>query len=259
VVVFDGVVAPRLPAGNFLLLNTVAPGLPFSDAGRVEQPDILGRGASALMREVDLSAVRIDQARRVVIDKPLAGLQRLFWSRETDLALALLDDQLRLVYLGFDLVQSNFPLQAAFPLFISQSLDWLRPHGDGFVPTHIAAGSTHSISLPVSETRVNMRTPAGNTETLAAKGGSLLFDATADAGIYRYTVGGLARSFAVTLADARESDVNNRRVDNMRNGGIRPASNNAQALAPLWPYLLALVLLLLALEWWVWTGSRNSA
>ena len=67
VVVFDGMTAPQLPPGNFLLVNTVAPGLPFSDAGRVAQPGILGRGPSALMRDVDLTAVRIDEARRVVV------------------------------------------------------------------------------------------------------------------------------------------------------------------------------------------------
>ncbi len=259
VVVFDGIAAPRLPPGNFLLVNTVAPGLPFSEAGRVARPGIVGRGPSALMRDVDLTAVRIDQARRVVIKEPVPGLLRLFWSPETDLALALLDDGLKLVYLGFDLSRSNFPLQAAFPLFFRQSLEWLRPRGDGFVSAHMAAGSTHTIQVPPGETQVIMRGPSGGAETLEVKGGSLLFDATADAGIYRYTVGDVARYFAVTLADARESDVNSRWAPGERRAEIRPASDGAQALVPLWPYLLVLALVLLALEWCVWTGSRRSA
>jgi hypothetical protein len=259
VVVFDGIAAPRLPPGNFLLVNTVAPGLPFSEAGRVARPGILGRGPSALMRDVDLTAVRIDQARRVVIDGPVPGLQRLFWSPETDLALALLDDGRKLVYLGFDLARSNFPLQAAFPLFVSQSVEWLRPRGDGFVSGHLAAGSTHSIQAPSSELQVIMHAPSGDAKTLEVMGGSLLFDATADAGIYRYTVGDVARYFAVSLTDARESDVNSRWASGGPREEIRPASNGAQALVPLWPYLLVLALVLLALEWCVWSGSRSSA
>ena len=259
VVVLDGIAAPRLPPGNFLLVNTVAPGLPFSDAGRVARPGIRVRGQSALMRDVDLTAVRIDRARRVVIDRPGPGLQRLFWSQETDLALALLDDGLKLVYLGFDLARSNFPLQAAFPLFFSQSLEWLRARGDGFVSTHMAAGSTRTIPLPAAETRVIVRMPSGQSATLEAKDGSALFDATADAGIYRYTVGDVARYFAVTLADARESDVNSRWAPGERRDEARPASDAAQALVPLWPPLLALALMLLALEWFVWTRSRANA
>jgi len=258
VVVFDGIAAPKLPAGNFLLVNTVAPGLPFSDAGQVGRPGILGPGPSALMRDVDLSAVRIDQARRVVIDQPVRGLQRLFWSQETALALALLADDLRLVYLGFDLAKSNFPLQTAFPLFFSQSLEWLRPHGDSFPPTHIAAGSTYSIQVPSIATQVIMRMPSGYAETRVVEGGSLLFDATADSGIYRYSVGGVARYFAVSLTDARESDVNSRWTPSERRVEARPTSSGAQALMPLWPYLLILALLLLTLEWYVWTRSRGS-
>jgi hypothetical protein len=258
VVVFDGIAAPKLPAGNFLLVNTVAPGLPFSDAGQVRRPGILGPGPSALMRDVDLSAVRIDQARRVVIDQPVQGLQRLFWSPETALALALLDENLKLVYLGFDLAQSNFPLQAAFPLFFSQSLEWLRPRSDSFAATHIAAGSTYTIQVPSIATQVIMRMPSGYAETRVVEGDSLLFDATTDAGIYRYNVGGVARYFAVSLNDARESDVNTRWTPGEQRAQIQPANSGAQALRPLWPYLLLLALVLLSLEWLVWTRSRGS-
>jgi hypothetical protein len=259
VVAFDGMAAPQLPRGNFLLVNTVAPGLPFSDSGRLVRPGTLARGQSALMVDADLTAVRIDQARRIIIDRPVPGLQRLFWSKETDLALALLDDDRKLVYVGFDIARSNFPLQAAFPLFVSRSLEWLRPRGDGFVSTHIAAGSTQTIPLPASERRVIMRTPSGRSETLDPAGSPLLFDDTADAGIYQYTVGEVTRSFAVSLADARESDVNNRWTPAERREEIRPAGHAAQALVPLWPQLLALALVLLALEWFVWTGSRGNA
>jgi Ca-activated chloride channel homolog len=259
VVVFDGVEPPRLPPGSFLLVDSVAPGLPFVDAGRVMQPGALVSGRSALMRDVDLSAVRIDAARRVVVKAPDAGLQRLFWSRETDLALALLDDGLKVVYLGFDLRRSNFPLQAAFPLFVGQSLAWLRPRGDGFVSTQVAAGASHSIALPTTMAQVVVRTPSGHDETVPVKDGLARFDATGTAGIYRYSVNGSARHFAVSAADVRESDVERRWMPNASSEQTETAIAGTQALAPLWPYLLTLALLLLALEWGVWIGSRRSA
>jgi hypothetical protein len=259
VVVFDGVAAPRLPPGNFLLVNSVAPGLPFSEAGRVARPAIRGRGSSALMRDVDLAAVRIERARRVVIARPAPGLQRLFWSAETALALALLDDDVKLVYLGFDLHQSNFPLQGAFPVFFSQCLEWLGPRGDGLAPTQIAAGTTHAIEVPRGETEVDVQSPSGAAGTLAVRGGSLRIDATAEAGFYGYTAGGLTRHFAVSLADARESDINTRWLPVSPRAAARPTQGGAQALTPLWPHLLALALVLLALEWAVWTGSRRRA
>jgi hypothetical protein len=258
VLVFDGIAAPRLPPGNFLLINTVAPGLPFSDAGRVVRPQILGRGASALMRDVDLTAVHIEAARRVVVAERAAGLQRLFWSSSTDLALAWLQDDVKGVYLGFDLARSNFAREIAFPLFFSRSLEWLRPRGEGFMPSHIAAGSTRTIQARPSEAQATVRTPVGDVATLPVTGGAVRFDATSDAGIYEYSAGDRTGYFAVSLTDARESDVNQRWVPGPRDDR-QLARDSAQARVPLWPYLLFLVLILLSLEWCVWVWSRRHA
>jgi hypothetical protein len=91
------------------------------------------------------------------------------------------------------------------------------------------------------------------------KDGSARFDGTSDAGIYRYAAGGAARYFAVSLTDARESDVNSHWAAGERREETRRAGNGAQTLVPLWPWLLVAALVLLALEWWVWTGSRAHA
>jgi hypothetical protein len=257
-VVFDGVAAPELPPGNYLLVNTVAPGLPFADEGKIARPEIVGRGQSALLRDVDLTAVRIAEARRVAVRAQVAGLQRLFWSRETDLALALLEGDVKLVYLGFDLSQSNLPLQLAFPLLIARSMEWLRPEDDGFASTHIAAGASHRILLPAGVTQLSVRTPSGAALSLAAKDGSALFDATADSGIYRYDVGDATRYFAVSLNDARESDVANQWRPAAESAQTGPA-DGAQTVVALWPHLLVLAALLALFEWFVWTWNRGRA
>ena len=206
--------------------------------------------ASALMRGMDLTAVRIDEARRVVVRERVPGLQRLFWSPETDLALALLDDGLKVVYLGFDLAGSNFPRQAAFPLFISQGMEWLRPRGDDRLSSHIAAGATHSIGVPAAQTQVIVRAPSGDAVTSEVKDGTAAFDATAAAGIYRYTVGDVARYFAVSLTDARESDVNSRWASG-RATRTGPADGQRRADPR------AALALLLYSRWccWCWSGA----
>jgi hypothetical protein len=259
VVVFDGVAAPELPPGNFLLVNTVAPGLPFTDAGRVTQPIVAGSGPSALMRNVDLAAVRIDQARHVNLDPRASGLQRLFWSAQTDLGLAFIDESRKVVYLGFDLAESNLPRQAAFPLLVSQTLEWLRPRGEDRLSNHAEAGSTLSLYVPVGQAQVSVHGPSGKEETWQAKDGAALFDATATAGIYRYSAGDTTRWFAVSLADARESDVNRRFASGERRARAETARSGAESLQPLWPYLLMAAMVLLVLEWCVWAGSRSRA
>ena len=67
------------------------------------------------------------------------------------------------------------------------------------------------------------------------------------------------RYFAISLGDARESDVNARWVPPAQQVEAQPAHGAAQAIVPLWPELLVLALILLSLEWFVWIGSRGSA
>jgi hypothetical protein len=239
--------------------------LPFSADGFVSRPPIAGKGDSALLQQLDLSAVRIDRAQHLSITAETPGLQRLFWSRDTDLALALLQDDIRLVYLGFDLAQSNFPLQAAFPLFISQSLAWLNPRAAGAgnpAVTQLAAGAVFAIEVPLTPASVIVGTPSGEGliyQIDKDKPPTLLFDATSEAGIYRYQVEGIERYFAVNLTDEHESDISPRAVFPQTGPAQTDSAASAQVTLALWPYLSGVALLLLTLEWGLWCLRRGSA
>lgn len=261
-VVFDRLSVSSLPPGNYLLIDTIAAELPFSDSGSlVANPFIEGKSASMLVDQVDLSGVRIDAARRIVMSAAAPGLQRLFWSQETDLALALLQNDIRLVYLGFDLAQSNFPLQAAFPLFIRQSFAWLRPRRNsfGFAGTQLTAGETFPIEVPDAQSSVIIGTPSGDGLIYQVEDGRLLFDATSEAGIYQYRVSDIERYFAVNLTDAQESDIAPRAALAQTPAAAPAGPADAQVVMALWPYLAMLALALLTLEWCLWCARRGSA
>jgi hypothetical protein len=142
---------------------------------------------------------------------------------------------------------------------VSQTLEWLRPRGEERLANYVEAGSTLSLYVPVGEAQVTVHGPSGQEQTLQAKDGAALFDATAAAGIYRYSAGDTTRFFAVSLADARESDVNRRWTPGERRLRAEAARSGAQSLQPLWPYLLMAAMVLLILEWCVWAGSRSNA
>jgi hypothetical protein len=259
IVILDRVAVPALPRGNFLLVDTLPAGLPFTARGEVEAPVILGQGTSSLVRDLDLSAVGIEAARRVAVSGPVPGLQRLFWSAQTPLALALLQEGRRVVYLGFDLTRSSLPLETAFPLLIGQSLDWLRPADSHAGVSQLAAGEAHLIQVPSTHTDLILRTPDGEGQTHLLEDGELRFDATSVAGIYRYSVNQVARYFAVNLTDARESNINSAALPARRAEAVSGDRADAQAVLPLWWALSALALALLALEWTVWCARRGDA
>ena len=255
-VVIDRLPAPALPPGSYLLIDTVPPGLPFAQSGPpVAHPVVEGKGTSALVRDLDLSALRIDAARRVRSGTAgAATLHRLLWAAETPLALAFAHDDVRVVYLGFDVTQSNFPVQAAFPVFAHRSVAWLRGAGQRFSPTATAAGEPYAIRVPMSQRELILRTPGGDGAVYEVRGGELLFDRTSEAGIYRYTrqdpFGDAHRFFAVTLADEAESDIGPRAVPAPPARPARADAAFARTTAALWPWLAMAALLLLGLEWW---------
>ncbi len=259
IVVFDGIAPPRLGAGSFLLIDAIAPDMPLSEVGTVLQPSIVGRGESALVRQLDLSGLKIDKAKRVVVESRAPGLQRLFWSNETDLALALLQHDTRLVFVGFNLFDTNFPLQTAFPLFLSESLAWLRPRENRHKRTQTRAGETFVIDLPVQQPDLIVRTPSGEGLIYEAKQGRVLFNATSESGIYQYRHAGVPRYFAVNLTEEHESDIRPRAYLPEKHDGPVETDADSQLTITLWPYLMGLALVVLALEWGVWCWRPGRA
>lgn len=253
VVVIDRLPAPELPPGSYLLVDTVPPGLPFAAAGRVAQPTLAGHSNSALLADIDLSGLRIDEAGRIEVDDTRADLQRLFWSDQTVLALAGIDGPRRFVYLGFDPARSSLPLRAAFPLFVRQGVEWLRPGLRRDSPTQVRAGETYLIRVPAGRGEVIVRDPDNEAAVYDSDGGTLAFDATTHAGIYQvsfgYDAGAVQRYFAVNLADERESDLRPRAALASTAGTPAEREIRGEVTLPLWPYLTALAMLALLLEW----------
>ena len=189
------------------------------------------------------------------MDANTDALRRLMWSADTTLALSYARDDLRVVYLGFDVIESNFPLQAAFPLFVERSAAWLRGAGRRFSPTQIPTGESWSIRVPSSQRELILRTPDGEGIVYEVEGGELLFDRTSAAGIYRYSrqdlFGDAHHYFAVTLADESESDIASRAATATEVAGERTEQALTTTALALWPWLAMAALLLLGLEWWL--------
>ena len=259
VMVFDGVPPPELPPGSYLLIDTIAPGLPFTTDGWVTRPVIESQGDSALVRTLDFTGISIERARRVVQTTESSGLQRLFWSAETDLALALIDDHRRVIYLGFNPAASSFPLHAAFPLFLSESLAWLHPRENRFSRTQVSAGVPFTLQVPVDMEEVRIIDPSGDETNYRADNGLVAIEHTSQRGFYQYEVAGVSQYFAVNLTSSGESDISARAIipqppqDNLFN------DEGGRVASAVWSYLAGFALLALLLEWWFWCGRRTNA
>jgi Ca-activated chloride channel family protein len=170
---------------------------------------------------------------------------------------------LRAVFLGFDIGQSDLPLRIAFPVMMSNILQWLNPNKLMFSTAQIRAGEPFPIYLDSRTDEVSIRSPSGKWERTRVTSNPLVYTKTHQTGLYRIAEGDKSRYFAVNLVDESESDI--RGPDLMTAQAMKDASLNslprsAEPLTtekPLWFIFLIAVLGLLLLEWYNWLWSRR--
>lgn len=269
-VVFDRVQPPPLQTGQYLLIDTAPAGSNLETAERTDTTFVDGIAQHALMRDLDLSQLRIAAPRKIdtrQINDRGALNQPLFWSSDTDLALSTLQPDMRMVYLGFDLLQSNFPRQAAFPLFIRRSVDWLtastlttNQQGNRAVNherrRQFPAGESFTLTFAPGTEELIIAAPDGSAQAIALTSARYTFTDTAQAGFYQYTADGVQHYVAANLTDETESAIN-RRLSVAANNSPKPTARTGIIKLTLWPYLAWGALLLLTLEWWLWCTRRE--
>ncbi len=142
-VVFDGFIPPTLPASGSLLLVDPPASSSLANVGdELPVPSIRASGAgSPLLANVALDTIHINRTRE--LDLP-AWADAIVETPDTPLLIAGERQGQRVAVLGFDLHQSDLPLQPAFPVLVQNLLDWLVPGGGVASPT-IRAGQSEGL------------------------------------------------------------------------------------------------------------------
>jgi Mg-chelatase subunit ChlD/uncharacterized membrane protein len=254
-IVLDGFVPPALPSGTSVLLLhpplnngllTVGPDVSVStvDAARQDDP---------LLTDVSTQGIYISRTRRM--DAP-GWADVVLSSPESPLLLVGDKDGRRLGVVGFDVHQSDLPLQPAFPVLVQHLLDWLVPRSSTATPVVQVGDSVSLAPLPES-TQVEVVTPDGQREQVAPPFPPPAFAGTTAPGLYQLVQhDALGRettsSFAVNFFSAAESP-----LKPGTDSGAPPTGPRREPLkAPqeFWEALAVVALLLLALEatlaWW---------
>ena len=243
VVAFDGVPSRPTKSRGILILGQAGPGAPVEAQGTASKPRVTGAEDDPLLRGVDLDGVYIDAQERV---RPLAGAQVLARSSAGPLVVVDRRPPRHTVYLAFSPLQSDFPLQVGFPIFVGNALDLLGgERGDG--PLVVRAGKPFSVSVSGREARLTGPVEAA----LRPVNGAATVREARRIGRYRIESDGANRTVVATLQSPRESAI-------APVGEIALADRPVRSLAaPLrfgdfWRPLGVVLLLVLGVEWWLY-------
>ncbi len=246
-VIFDRV--PPVPVKAQAVMVIRAQGGPIAKLGeKVASPRFaVWEREHPLLRYLALEPVLIDSAPKLT---PAPWAQVIAESEQTPLIVAGEHQRKRWVGVGWDFLESDFPLQPAFPIFVANLIRWSI--GDQGSPQGITVrtGSPFSLTLPGNPSEAQLMSQDGSASTYRVNEGSLLHPGILEVGLYTLKAGRASIPIAANLFDSDESDIAPRTTLQL-GGRTVQAQGEMFTLRDWWRPIVLVMLAVLMLEWWV--------
>ncbi|GCE13407.1 vWA domain-containing protein [Tengunoibacter tsumagoiensis] len=257
--VFDGFVPPTLPNGNIFVVGPPKGDYLFGKAGDTTGITHLNPGNDTLklLADVDLSTTHVRSSHLL---QPSVWAQSIVVAQETPVLVAGENDNRRIAALGFDLHESDIALQPAFPILIHNLINWFLPppvSGDG----QISSGQTVTMQTWPGADQVTITNPDHQTTKVGPPFPVDPYEKTNAMGIYTVTqqVHGhqLTGAFTVNLFNAVQSRLAPAHALPIQHSTTMTTDSNpiTHQLREIWPWIAALLLLILCFEWWLFSRT----
>ncbi len=245
IVVFDGVPAEPTTSRGVLILGKAGTGSPVTASGTAKRPRFTGATTNPLMQGVDLDGVYIEE---IEVVQPKGSAEVLARSAAGPLIVADKKPSQRSVYLAFSPLESDFPLQIGFPIFVSNMLDFLGGRaGEG--PLVVPVG--RPFSLPATTPTASLKVPDGDDVRLKSNGGAVTIREAKRVGTYSFRAGNAERKLIAVLQSPRESALAPEREIALAKKPVK-STDAPLRFADFWQPLVLLGLLVLSAEWWLY-------
>jgi Ca-activated chloride channel family protein len=245
------VVTATLPAADLLIVNPPLTDPLFQVGGVFTNTQLVrAAGDDPLMQAVDWSGVHVLKARQVT---PPAWARVLVESQGGPLVFAGETGGRRIAVLTFDLHDSDLPLQVAYPILMANLINYLAPGQAFSAPDGLRPGDSLTIKPGGGDRAIAIDDPQGVRYAAAAASGGVVFADTHTLGVYTVLSNqAVLGSFAVNLFTPGESDIRPAQVIRIGRSDVTASAKEAVGQFEFWPWVAALALALLLLEWWVY-------
>ena len=265
VLVFDAVTPDVMPAVPSLFLGRVPPTESLKPYGTADGQVVLrSEDEHPLLRYVDLDSLYIDRA---VLVQGTQGAEVLVEGSKGPVITRFSDDGTEHLFVGFDpIADTNWPYQHGLGVFLFNGVELLGHHGDAPTRGRREAGEMLVAHLPADARDIELTTPDGEVHALESEDPR------------RTTWGPIERSgiHAVSWQSPLEPDRQTRFESVRFPVEVESDANVASSVVlgretftssggatsryvPLWPWAIGMCLVILMIEWWIWTrrvGTR---
>ncbi len=248
-VVLDSVVPTVWPKGNVLAIHVVNTAW-FQDVTPLQAPPIVDwKTSHPLLRYAGFDNVQV--AASLAAKAPPWAVS-LADSPQAPLILAGELGAQRIIWIGFDTLESNWPLRISFPIFVANAVEWLNPANAKSSQLLVRAGEAFRFGLSHPESSAQVTLPDGSRRAfnIDPTANEFVFGDTFNQGTYLVHLGTNDIAFCVDLLDAAESNIKPRDEVQLGKYTRVTATTGQRANMEIWRYIAGVALLFLLVEWW---------
>jgi len=233
--------APREPppAGALLFRPPAVSWLPLATNPVLDPSVVRWERSHPLNAAVDWTDVRVHRALLAAVPAGLSAIVSAKGSAEGALVVAG-HARAAWIEVGFALEDSNFPMQAGFPVFLGSALSWLAERA-----TVMSAGLGHvEVPLPNAEVRDSRGQRLATSDTVEGTA----FEAPRP-GVYAVSSGAAALTVVANVLDPRYAQINHSHLVGWRADFVSGSRSRPFPWPQPWVVLLLVGAALLAVEW----------
>jgi VWA domain-containing protein/aerotolerance regulator-like protein len=248
-VVLDDVAPSVWPKGNVLAIHVVNTNW-TENVANIEQPAIVDwRSSHPLLRYAGFDNVQVVQS---LTAKAPPWAVSLVDAPQAPLVLAGDLGRQRIIWIGFDLLDSNWPLRVSFPIFIANAVEWLNPANEKSAQLLVKPGDAFRLPLAEPEKAAQVSLPDGQSRSIDVdpKANEFVFGDTLKQGVYKVKIGTNDLMFCADLLDAAESNIKPRDELQLGKHTTITATTMQRTNMELWRTIASVALLMLLVEWW---------
>ncbi len=248
-VVLDDVPPTVWPQGNVLAIHVVNTNW-FENVTRIDGPGLVDwKSAHPVLRYVSFDNVPV--AETLAVKTPNWGVSLLDAPQASMMVAGELGRQ-RIIWVGFDTLQSLWPYRVSFPMFVANAVDWLNPANAKSAQLVVKPGDAFRLALTHPEKSAQVTTPSGVTKNveLDANANELVFGETLKQGTYRVRLSTNEVTFCADLLDSAESNIKPRDELQLGEHAKVTATTMQRTNMELWRTIASIGLVVLMIEWW---------
>ena len=259
VLVFDAVAPTVMPTVPSLFLGRTPPTEALTVFGEADGQLVLsGRDEHPVLRYVDFDPLYIDRA---VLVQGADGTEVIVEGSKGPLVTRFNEGGSEHLFVAFDpIADTNWPYQHGLGVFLFNAVEFLGHHGDAPTRGRREAGEMLVANLPADATAIELATPDGRTVALSSSNPRrTTWGPIERSGIHVVTWNAPAAAErqawfeSVRFPVEAESDANVAEAVVLGRDTFTASGGGASRYVPLWPWAIGMCLLILMIEWWIWT------